>query len=275
MRGFNQYSGPSTGGMQLGPGILPPFIKVMLIANTAIFILQSIIPEITPALGLSPARFFADFPNLLYQSFTYMFVHGGFFHLFFNMFVLWMFGAEIELNWGQRAFGKFYLLAGLAGALLVLIVHSSQLAVTIGASGAIYGIMIAYWLMYPDRILLLFFVLPMKVKWAIPVFMLIGFFTGGGNTAHMAHLGGAIFGLVYLKSEMRRLSLGTYFRNWKYNRQQAKFRKNRQKAEDIMKKVDNILDKINDVGIENLSSAERKILEQASSHLSEENSHED
>ena len=272
MRSY-QYRGMSQGGFGIGPrGAISPFIKVLLIANTGMFILQNIFPQLTIALGLVPARFFADFPNLLYQPFTYMFLHGGFFHLLFNMFVLWMFGTEIEYVWGSKPFGRFYLLAGLSGALLTLVVHSSQMIPTVGASAAIYGVLIAYWFMYPNRLLYIYFLFPIKVKWAIPGMMLLGFLAGGANIAHMAHLGGALFAVVYLKADWRWLRFTDYFRTIKYKRKEAKLEKNRQKAEDIMKRVDAILDKINEVGIDNLTPAERKFLEEASTHLSEQNS---
>ena len=260
------YERRSSGGF--GPGALSPFIKWMLIANGGMFILQLIYPQITTYLGLSPARFFSDFPNWLFQPITYMFLHGGFFHLLMNMFVLWMFGTEIEFTWGTKAFRRFYLLAGLSGAILTLIVHSGQTAVTIGASAAIFGLLVAYWFMFPNRMLYVYFLFPVKVKYAIPVLLLLVFLTGGSNVAHMAHLGGAIFGFLYIKGDWRWLRLGKAIKNLRYKRKEAKLQKNREKAEDIMKRVDAILDKINEVGIDKLTPAERKFLEEASAQLS-------
>ncbi len=274
MRNYNQNQ-HSTGGFSIGPGMISPFIKVMLIANTALFILQNIVPELTAQLGLVPAIFFNDFPNKLFQPFTYMFLHGGFFHLLFNMFILWMFGTEIELTWGSKKFGRFYILSGLFGALLTLIVQSDQLVTTVGASAAIYGVLIAYWLMFPNRMLYIYFLVPVKVKWAIPGIMLLGFLAGGANVAHMAHLGGALFAFVYMKISWRWLHFGNYFRNLSYRREEAKLNKNRQKAENIMKRVDEILDRINDVGIDNITPEERRFLEDASLKLSEKESSEE
>jgi membrane associated rhomboid family serine protease len=141
-------SGPTTGRrFQFGPGALSPFIKWMLIINGAVFVLQWVFRgQLEPLLGLTPGRFFSDFPNGLYQVFTYMFLHSTYsiFHILFNMFALWMFGTEIELTWGSRRFGRFYVLAGISGAILTLVVYSSQMAPMIGASGAIYGILVAY-----------------------------------------------------------------------------------------------------------------------------------
>ena len=99
--------------------------------------------------------------------------------------------------------------------------------------------------------------------------MLLGFLTAAGNTAHFAHLGGALFGLLYFKSDWRYLSYGRKIKDLRYKRQSAKLEKNRQKAEEIMKRVDDILDKINQVGIDNISKEDRKFLEEASSKLSD------
>jgi hypothetical protein len=123
-------------------------------------------------------------------------------------------------------------------------------------------------MMFPNRMLYIYFMFPVKVKWAIPGMMLLGFLFSGGNIAHMAHLGGIIYAFVYLKFDWRFSQTGSFFKNLRYRRNQAKLEKNREHAEAIMKKVDAILDKINEVGIENLTKAERKILDEASSELS-------
>lgn len=254
--------------MSFGPGGLSPWIKWMLIVNGGLYVLQLIVPQITMYLGLIPARFFADFPNWLFTPFTYMFLHGGFLHVAFNMFVLWMFGTEIEHTWGTKAFRRFYLLAGFSGGLLTLIINYGQVGVTVGASAAIYGVLVAYWFMFPNRMLYIYFLIPVKVKYAIPGMMLLVFLTGGARVAHMAHLGGALFAVLYMKGDWHWLRFGRSIKNLRYRRKEAKLQKNREKAEDIMKRVDAILDKINEVGIDNLTPAERKFLEEASSQLS-------
>ncbi len=252
--------------------LISPFIKVMLISNVAVFFVQKFYPPLTFLLGLTPARFFADFPNAVYQPFTYMFLHGNFWHLFFNMFALWIFGTEIERLWGSKRFAKFYLFGGISGAVLSLIFNYSQPYPIIGASAAIYALLVAYWIMFPNRYLYIYFLIPIKVKWAIPGMMVLGFLFSGANIAHMAHLGGALFGLIYMKSDLRLIRLSQRWHNWQHRRKEAKLEKNRQNAEDIMKRVDAILDKINEVGIENLSKSERKFLEEASSKLSKKDS---
>lgn len=271
MRQYHEHGSARRRGFGFGPGTISPFIKWMIIINLAVFIIQNInvFPQLIWTLGLTPARFFAEFPNLLYQPFTYMFLHGSFGHIFFNMFILWMFGTEIEFNLKTRRFARFYLLAGLAGAVLTMIVKSSQSVPMVGASAAIYGVLAAYWVSFPNRYLYLYFLFPVKVKWAIPGMMLLGFLFGGPNVAHFAHLGGAVFGFLYCRSNWRFMSFTRKIKDLRYRRQSAKLEKNRQKAEEIMRRVDDILDKINEVGIENISKEDRKFLEEASSELSD------
>jgi len=197
-----------------------------------------------------------------------MFLHAGLFHLLFNMFALWMFGTEIEYRLKSRSFLKFYIFCGLGGGLLSLIFNYNMPNPIVGASGAIYGILAAYWLMFPDRILYIFFMFPMKVRWAIPLFAVLNFVASGTNVAHLAHLGGALIGLAYMKWDYHWLSPSRWLNSMRNKRREEILEKKRQKAEDIMKRVDEILDKINDVGIDNLSREEKKFLESASEILS-------
>ncbi len=278
--------------MRIGPGSISPVIKYLVIANAAIFLIQRLFSLdlafgpvdartiATPfsnlsgwGLGLTPALFFKDFPNYLYQPLTYMFLHSGFFHIFFNMFALWMFGTEIEYAFGSKNFLKFYIYCGLGGAFLSLAFMSNMNAPIVGASGAIFGVLAAYWLMFPNRYLLIFFLFPMKVKYAIPLFgvlNLIAAFSAPAapKIAHLAHLGGALVGLVYMKFDWGLKSPFKWLRSFKLKRKETKLEKKRQKAEEIMKRVDNILDKINEVGIDNISREDKKFLEDASKLLS-------
>ncbi|MCB2229425.1 rhomboid family intramembrane serine protease [bacterium] len=260
-------------GLRFGPGGLSPFIRLIIIICASVFLLQLVLKgsQLAYLFGLTPALFFSDFPNRIYQLVTYMFLHGGFWHIFFNMFGLWMFGTEIEHTWGSKRFGRFFFLAGLAGAVLTLAVQSTQMVPMIGASAAIYGVLVAYWRMFPEREVYLYFLFPIKVKWFVPGFMLLGFLTAAPGVAHWAHLGGALFGLAYMVTDWRGLGFSKKLKNLRYKRQEAKLEKRRQEAEDVMKRVDAILDKINEVGIENISKEDRKFLEDASSRLSNKN----
>ena len=270
MNYYQQNNNFSRPGFKFGPGAISPFIKLMMIINLAVFILQQdfMIPSLTVWLGLTPSAFYREFPNLLYQPFTYMFLHGGVGHIFFNMLALWMFGTEIEYTWGTKRFARFYLLGGIAGAVLTLMIKTSQVVPMVGASAAIYAILAAYWFMFPNRKLYIYFVLPVSVKWAIPGLMLFGFLFGGENVAHFAHLGGALFGFLYMKTDWKLLSFSDKLKQRKYKKQQAKFEQNRKNAEKVMQEVDRVLDRINEVGFENLTKEERKILEDASNGLS-------
>ncbi|MEW6049977.1 MAG: rhomboid family intramembrane serine protease [Candidatus Zixiibacteriota bacterium] len=259
--------------MSLGPGAISPFIKVMLLLNGGVFIAQYFLPQIPAYLGFTPALFLTEFYRTFYQPLTYMFVHGGLGHVFFNLLALWMFGTEIEFTWGTRAFARFYFLCGLAGAALTLAVFPHQQIPVVGASGAIFGVLVAYWLMFPNRYVYLYFLLPIKVKWFVPGMLVLGVLLGGEHVAHMAHLGGALCGLIYLKMDWRWNWLGRRLKDLRYRRKASKLEKRRHEADEIMRRVDAILDKINEVGMENLTKAERKFLEEASSHLSKHNEH--
>ena len=268
MRSNNVHQGGMS-SFQLGPGVISPVVKYLLIINGAVFLIQIISNVfLASVLGLVPARFIGEFPKYIFQPLTYMFLHANFLHIFFNMFTLWMFGTEIEYSWGSKEFLKFYLLCGIGGALFSLVFNPNMTYPIIGASGAIYGVLVAYWLMFPGRILLLFFILPMQVRWAIPLFALMNFFASGPNVAHLAHLGGAVVGLAYIKLDWRLLRISKWLRSFRTTRQTAKLERRRQKAEEIMKRVDEILDKINQVGLENISSDDKRFLEEASQILS-------
>ncbi len=268
---FNRQD-PDFGGrrsLRFGGGMLTPFILTMIIANGAIFFIQALVwPQITPLLGLTPARFLGDFPNHLYQLGTYMFLHGGLGHILFNMFALWMFGSEIERSLGTKSFARLYLLSGIAGGLLHLIVANSQAIPMIGASGAVYGVLAAYWVMFPNREVYIYFLFPVKVKYFVPALLILGFLFGSSGVAHWAHFGGALMGFVLLKADWRWIAWGRKLKNLKAQRTEAKLAKRREEATRTMQRVDEILDKINAVGIENLTSEERKFLEEASSNLS-------
>ncbi|MEW5924791.1 MAG: rhomboid family intramembrane serine protease, partial [Candidatus Zixiibacteriota bacterium] len=161
-----------------------------------------------------------------------------------------------------------YILCGLGGSLMSLIFNPGLSYPIVGASGAIYGVLAAYWFMFPDRILYIFFLFPMKVRWAIPLFALLNFVASGPNVAHLAHLGGAVVAFGYIKLDWHWSIIPNWFKSKRLKRKEIKVEKNRQKAEEIMKRVDKILDKINEVGLENISKEDRKFLEDASQILS-------
>ena len=155
------------------------------------------------------ARLFAlnpiTFITKPWQLVTYMFMHGGFGHLFFNMYTLYIFGSVLERVWGTKKFLLFYFVTGVGAALVHIVVQylTGSFALTVGASGAIYGILMGYAMLYPDSVLtLLFPPISLKAKWFVLIFAGIELLTGvsgtGGGIAHFAHLGGLIFGLVLM-----------------------------------------------------------------------------
>src|SRR5215217_7838752 len=131
----------------MGPGRLTPAVKVLIVTNVALFVLNIIVGDVM-RLGLSPQAVFEQFA--IWQPFTYMFLHStsGIGHILFNMLALWMFGTELERTWGTRFFTKFYVITGVGAAatslLLSMFVGSVYYSVTVGASGAIYGLLLGY-----------------------------------------------------------------------------------------------------------------------------------
>ncbi len=222
----------------MGGGNLPYAIKIILIVNAVVYVLQSLggtafSQSLITSFGLTPA---AVLRLAIWQLVTYIFLHGGFFHILFNMFALYMFGGELERTWGTREFVKFFFVCGIGAGIVSVIADPGSTIPTIGASGSIYGILLAYGMMFPNRTILLFpFMIPVKVKYYV---MFIGgmaflssFSGGGGGIAHFAHLGGMIFAYIYLKGGKRYLKGGqsygsrlrTYYGQWKRARLRRKF----------------------------------------------------
>lgn len=201
--------------------LFPPVIKTIMLINVIVFIVQHLMLSIFTIGGVPVDRiiihFFALQPffdgsdiihnNAFYiwQLLTYQFLHANFWHIFFNMFVLWMFGTELEDDWGQGKFLTFYLLSGIGAAITHLIVSPmlGTIAPTVGASGAIYGILLAFGLSYPDRPIYMFpFFIPIKAKIFVIVMIaieLIFGFSVNDQIARFAHLGGAATGFLLLK----------------------------------------------------------------------------
>jgi membrane associated rhomboid family serine protease len=140
----------------------------------------------------------------IWQLITYQFMHGGFSHIFFNMLMLWMFGMEIENYWGSKKFLVYYLLCGVVAGLFQLFINPLLVdtpAVTIGASGAVYGVLIAFALMFPDSYIFLYFLVPIKAKYLIGFLIVLEFMlvdSAQSNVAHLAHLGGALAGFLFI-----------------------------------------------------------------------------
>ena len=183
-------------------------VKNILIINLIAFVVQLIAPRTLEIyFGLVPIMFLKGY---IYQIVTYMFLHGGFFHIILNMYVLWLFGSELEYFWGTKEFIKYYFITGIgAGLIYTAFYHSSYIPV-IGASGAIFGLLLAYGTLFPERELILFIPIPVRIKAKYLVIIfggleLFGLLLARDNIAHLAHLGGIAVGYVYLRWKRRRL----------------------------------------------------------------------
>lgn len=260
-------------------GGLTTAIKYLLIANVAVFLIRFLVPQefIVEWFGLVPGSVFAEFR--LWQFFTYMFIHGGVWHLVMNMFFLWMFGCEVERTLGTREFFKYYVICGLGGGLLHLLInYNLSSSPVVGASGAIFGVMAAFGILFPERVitLLLFLVLPVqiKAKYLVMIFAGIALLAGSVGTsdgiAHFAHLGGMLAGFIYLKLDWRLDYFGNWLRQQRDSRRAVQGLKKHQAMQRMRERVDEILDKINEVGYEGLDDEEKRILQDASQKFSEE-----
>jgi membrane associated rhomboid family serine protease len=213
-----------------GPGPLSLALKAIIGANVLLFVVQVFVPRTTEVLGLVPYRVVHN--AQIWRLGTYMFLHAGVTHVAVNMLTLWMFGTELERVWGTRYFLKFYFTTGIgAGVLTVLIAllpfgfaQEIYWTATVGASGAIFGLLLAYGLYYPDRPIYLYFVFPIPARYFVLILGAISLFAGGG-IAHATHLGGVVIGYVMLKSpRIHPLSELKYrYLKWKINRVRRKF----------------------------------------------------
>jgi len=225
-----------TSSFSFGPGPLSTALKALIGVNVVMFLATTFLPSLQIQLGLVPQWVLHDLR--VYQVVTYMFIHAGLFHILFNMLALWMFGTELERIWGTRFFLKFYFITGIgAGCLTVLlsllpIGPLSQLyrSDIIGASGAIYGLLLAYGMYFPERQIYMYFVFPIPSRVFVLIMGAIAFyssFSDSGGMANATHLGGLLVGYLYLKSLGVSLSpfaeVKYRYVKWKLNRLRKKF----------------------------------------------------
>jgi membrane associated rhomboid family serine protease len=180
---------------------LPPVLKKLMIVMGAVFLLQMVVSGwINIYLGLVPLLVWKKY--FLWQLATYIFLHGGFSHLLFNLLALWMFGGELENYWGSGKFLRYFFFCGIGAGICTVILTPYQVIPVIGASGAIYGILLAYGWLFPNRLIYIYFLFPIPAKYFVIIFGLIELFSSiegtGGGIAHLTHLGGLLFGLIYM-----------------------------------------------------------------------------
>jgi membrane associated rhomboid family serine protease len=213
-------------------------VRALLIANAVVFLGQSILRVWGPRAPLSESQFIEIFglvPALtllhgwIWQPITYLFLHGSLFHLLLNLLMLWMFGAPLERAWGTRRFLRYYFVCGVgAAALTCMVAFSSR---TIGASGALFGLLLAYGMMWPEQVLLIWGIVPMRAKtlvWVAAALELYSLIFGGNevNIAYGAHLGGMLVGYLMLGRAWRvREALGSL--RWKFRRRRFRVMRSR------------------------------------------------
>jgi len=187
-------------------GPVTRYVKLLIIINIALYLIQVLTHLmgtnlIDIYLGLIPALVTQRF--MIWQLATYMFLHANVMHILFNMLALFMFGSDLERTWGSKRFLKYYFVTGVGAGVCSWLVSVNSIVITIGASGAIYGLLLAYGVLWPNRVVYLNFLFPIKIKWLVLIYGAIAFISSiSGNepgVANVAHLGGMVIGLVYLK----------------------------------------------------------------------------
>lgn len=212
--------------------ILPPVIKNLIIICGLVFLAQMVSMRVFhyPLEYLFALHYWQSPLFKPFQFITHMFMHGSFTHILFNMFALWMFGSVVENVWGPKRFLIFYMICGLGAAVCFLVAQTFQFQhltqeymsgrlparviqqflaePVLGASGAIFGVLVAFGMMFPNSLIYLYFFVPIKAKWFVMAYIAIELYMGikdnvspvpGDNVAHFAHLGGALFGFILMK----------------------------------------------------------------------------
>jgi membrane associated rhomboid family serine protease len=261
-------------------GTLTPMVKRLLIANTAVFVVTLLVGSgfIFDWFAFQPTRIFIR----PWGVFTYMFLHGGFMHLAVNMLVLFFFGPPLESRWGSREFLKFYVICGLGGVVLSYLFLP---ATVVGASAAVYGVMLAFALNWPDSPIYVWGIFPVKAKWLVAFLFVVSLVSAfsdpvGGGVAHFAHLGGLAAGFLYLKSDWRprrkadvlrkkaegvRRRLAIVPREERESRRESRSRdRSAEEEQALYDRVDAVLDKISAQGMSALTPEELSLLDRMS-----------
>jgi rhomboid family protein len=231
----SRYGAPSS--FSFGPGPISTALKAIIGVNVAMFLITTAMPQLRIHLGLVPM--WVVHQLRIWQLVTYMFIHVSVFHIVFNMLALWMFGAELERVWGTREFLRFYFVTGIGAAVLTVLLSLVPYGPTaslyasdiIGASGAVYGLLLAYALYFPNRPIYMYFVFPIPARIFVVIMGALAFFSSmsenGGGVANATHLGGLLVAYVYLKGSRLRLSpwadVKYRYIKWKIARARKKF----------------------------------------------------
>jgi membrane associated rhomboid family serine protease len=216
---------------------LTPALKYLVIVTSAVFV-ATYLPYYflhweAPFVWLGLTPYFVVHKGFLWQPFTYLFLHGGLMHILFNLFALWMFGSDLERTWGSRQFLFYFFLCGVGAAIFDVLMQPSAIIPTIGNSGAVYGILVAFGLLFPNRPIFIWFVIPVKAKWFVLVMCVMEFLLSlgspGSGISHIAHVGGILIGLVYLRG-------GGFWYRWQLGYSEWRRARLRKKFEIYMRK---------------------------------------
>jgi membrane associated rhomboid family serine protease len=288
--------------------VFPPVIKGLILANVIVWFLFDFLLRPFTLSGVPVFQILAGYlalwpigPNFYpWQLLTYMFMHAGFLHIFFNMLALWMFGMELENVWGSKKFLIYYLMCGIGGGLSNLLVGylMGQGAPTVGASGAIFGVLLAFGMLFPNRLIYIYFFLPMRAKYLVILWIGLELMYGVTGTAdgvaHFAHLGGAFVGFIYMAVDLNLIPFRTWVEGLKREAPQGSMDSPRVRRHDppiqdaqfydihsgramrhdqfgsqevTQEVIDAILDKISTGGYQSLSDEEKRILNEASKRI--------
>jgi membrane associated rhomboid family serine protease len=232
---------PSNMMMTFGPGPITPAVRALIVANVVVYLVMALGPaaltdRLIDLFALTPIAVVRE--GRLWQVASYLFLHSptSISHILFNMLALWMFGVELERRWGTRFFTKYYFICGIGAGLCTIAVSllafestlSTYVLPTIGASGAIYGLLAAWALLFPHRRILFMFIFPVPAWLFVVIIGAIAFLSAvqatGGPVANVAHLGGLLIGWIYLRGP-RDLQLAFKYRltKWRMERMRRRF----------------------------------------------------
>jgi len=262
------------------PQLFTDAIKILVSVNFGIYILQSVSGKedvFFRLFGLVPSTFISDL--MLWQPFTYLFFHAPFYssvgisHILLNMLGLWVFGRELEQAWGKTKFLRYYFTTGIGSGLITYFFQISSDNPVIGASGAVYGILLAYGISYPNRMLYIWGLIPVRSMWLVIIMGSIAFFGLLGNAdgiSHVTHISGMFIGYVLLKKKWRWHDIWFVIRKKTIEFQVQRHEEKSIKKKMLQKDIDVILEKIQKVGFIGLSDKEKSKLYEASKTMSKD-----
>ena len=255
-------------------------IRTLVLVNVAVYLLQSLSGKedvFFRLFGLVPSSFLSEL--MVWQPFTYMFFHAPFYssvgisHILLNMLGLWVFGRELEQAWGKNNFLKYYFVTGIGSGLVTFLFQINSDSPVIGASGAVYGVLLAYGLSYPNRMLYIWGIIPVKSLWLVIIMGAIAFFGLLGNAdgiSHVTHISGMVIGYFMLNKKWRWREILFKIRKKTIEFQVQRHEEKVAKKIMLKKDIDLILDKIQKEGFSSLTSKEKNKLYDASKNMSKQ-----